>query len=102
MGVRSRLLADAVKQISNPFLLCALVSQRARQLMMAGNAYTNTAQIVNCALEELIAGALEFKHGNSRLPLLLLPASSNEESKAGLESPEVLSASAVAHSEEAQ
>jgi hypothetical protein len=39
MSVRSRLLAEAEKQISNPFLLCALVSLRTRQLiMMTGNA----------------------------------------------------------------
>lgn len=95
MSVRSRLLAEAVKQISNPFLLCALVSQRTRQLMMAGNAQTNTAQIVNSALEELIAGGLEFEHGKSGRPLLMRTESSNEESKGGLESPEVPLASAV-------
>ena len=82
MSVRSRLLAEAVKQISNPFLLCALVSQRTRQLMMAGNAQTNTAQIVNSALEELIAGALEFEHGKSGRPLLMRTESSNEETRA--------------------
>src|SRR5260370_24307560 len=71
MSVRLRLLAEADKQISNPFLLCALVSQRTRQLMMAGNANTNTAQIVDSALEELIAGALAFKHGKSRRPPLM-------------------------------
>ncbi len=95
MSVRSRLLAEAVKQISNPFLLCALVSQRTRQLMMGGNAQTNTAQIVNSALEELIAGAIEFEHGKSGHPLLMRAESSNEETKGGLESPEVPFASAV-------
>ncbi len=95
MSVRSRLLAEAVKQISNPFLLCALVSQRTRQLMMAENVQTNTAQIANSALEELIDGALEFKHGTSRRPLLMRTESSNEESRGGLESPELPLASAV-------
>ena len=101
MSVRLRLLAEADKQISNPFLLCALVSQRTRQLMMAGNANTNTAQIVDSALEELIAGALEFKHGKSRRPPLMRAESSSQKSKGGLESPEVLSASAVTLSGEA-
>src|SRR5207253_3123723 len=36
MSVRSRLLAEAEKQTSNTFLLCALVSLRTRQFMMTG------------------------------------------------------------------
>ncbi len=101
MSVRSRLLAEAVKQISNPFLLCVLISQRTRQLMMSGNAHTNAAQIVNSALEELIDGTLEFKHEKARRPLLTPTESSKEETKAGLESREVPSASAVSLSREA-
>jgi DNA-directed RNA polymerase subunit K/omega len=66
MSERSRLLAEAGKQISNPFLLCALVSQRTRQLMMEGKADRNTAQMVDSALNEVIAGAIEFELGKRR------------------------------------
>jgi len=92
MSVRSRLLAEAEKQISNPFLLCALVSLRTRQVMTAGNANTSSA------LGELIAGALEFERGKPRRPPLIRAESRNEESNSGLELPEV---PAVSHTEEA-
>lgn len=51
MSVRCRLLAEAEKQNSNPFLLCALVSLRTRQLMMTGNEYASTAQLVDLAIK---------------------------------------------------
>jgi len=101
MSVRSTLLAEAERRISNPFLLCVLISQRTRQLSMAGNEKTDTGQLVNFALNELIGGALEFKHGKSRRPPFIRTESSSQESKGGLESPEVLSASAVTLSGEA-
>ncbi len=93
MSVRSRLLAEAEKQISNPFLLCALVSLRTRQLMMTGNANTSTAQLVDSALSELIAGVLEFERGKPRRPPLIRAESRNAESNGGLESPGVLAVS---------
>ncbi len=86
MSVRSRLLAEAEKQISNPFLLCALVSLRTRQLMMTGNANTSTAQLVDSALNELIAGVLEFERGKPTRPPLIPAESGNEENNGGLES----------------
>ena len=89
MSVRSGLLAEAEKQISNPFLMCALVSLRTRQLMMIGNANTSTAQLVDSALNELIAGLLEFERGKPRRPPLIRAESRNEESNGGLESPGV-------------
>ncbi len=93
MSVRSRLLAEAEKQISNPFLLCTLVSLRTRQLMMTGNANANanasTAQLVDSALSELIAGVLEFERGKARRPPLIRAESRNGESNGGLESPGV-------------
>jgi DNA-directed RNA polymerase subunit K/omega len=89
MSARSRLLAEAEKQISNPFLLCALASLRTRQLMMTGNANTSTAQLVDSALNELIAGALEFERRKPRRPSLIRAESGNEESSGGLESPGV-------------
>lgn len=71
MGARSRLLSEAEREISNPFLLCALISQRTRQLMMTGNTSINTSQLVDSALEELIAGALKFERvGRIRSPLV--------------------------------
>jgi len=89
MSARSRLLAEAEKQISNPFLLCALVSLRTRQLMIAGNANTSTAQLVDSALNELIAGVLEFERGKPRRPPLIRGESRNERSNGGFELPEV-------------
>ena len=89
MSVRSRLLAEAEKQISNPFLLCAMVSLRTRQLMMTGNANASTAQLVDSALNELIAGVLEFERGKPRCPPLIRAESRNEGSNGGLESPGV-------------
>jgi hypothetical protein len=87
MSVRSRLLAEAEKQISNPFVLCTLVSLRTRQLMMTGNANTSTAQLVDSALNDLIAGVLEFERGKPRRPPLTRAESRNEGSNGGLESP---------------
>ncbi len=98
MSMRSRLLAEAEKQISNPFLLCALVSLRTRQLMMIGNVNTSTAQLVDSALNELIAGALEFERGKPGRPSLIRAESRNEEINGGLELPGV---PAVSHTAEA-
>lgn len=89
MSVRSRLLAEAEKRVSNPFLLSALVSLRTRQLMMTGNASTSTAQLVDSALNELIAGVLEFERGKPRRPPLIRAESGNEESNGTLKSPGV-------------
>ena len=61
MSTRSKLLFQAQAQISNPFLLCSLISGRTRQLMMSGNTYGSTAELVDYALSELLAGALEFE-----------------------------------------
>jgi len=78
MSERSRLVAEAGQQISNPFLLCALVSRRTRQLMMAGNADTNTAQVVDSVLCEVIAGALL---GKPRRPFVVTEESPSEEKR---------------------
>lgn len=59
MSARSELLFSTRRIVSNPFLLCTLVSQRARQLMTSGSC--STAEIVNCALNELLDGLLEFE-----------------------------------------
>jgi DNA-directed RNA polymerase subunit K/omega len=92
MGMRSRLLAEAEKQISNPFLLCALVSLRTRQLIMTGNSNTSTAQLVDSALNELIAGGLEFERGKPTGPPVIRAESRNEESNGALKSPGVRAA----------
>src|SRR5258708_40131753 len=88
MSVRSRLLAEAEKQISNPFLMCALVSLRTRQLMMTGNANTSTAQLADSALNDLIAGVLEFQRGKPGRPPLTRAESRTEGSNGGREPPE--------------
>src|SRR5260370_42431625 len=99
MSVRSRLLAEAEKQISNPFLLCALVSLRMRQHMMTGNVNTSIAQLVDSALNELIAGVLEFERGKPRRAPLFLSESRNEGSNGGLETSGVRTKSPTLYAE---
>lgn len=71
MSTRSKLLSEAEREISNPFLLCALISQRTRQLLMRNNTNMSTAQSVDSAIEELIAGTLKFElFGRRRSPLV--------------------------------
>jgi DNA-directed RNA polymerase subunit K/omega len=95
MSVRSRLVAEAEKQISNPFVLCTLVSQRTRQLMMRANTIMSTAQLVDFAFNELIAGVLKFDCGKPRYPAFIRAGSRVEESRGGLESPAVTVISAA-------
>jgi len=71
MSARSRLLSEAEKQVSNPFLLCVLISQRTRQLIMTSDASASTAQLVDSALSELIAGALQFESVGPKRSLLV-------------------------------
>lgn len=61
MSARSELLFGAQKKILNPFLLCAVTSARARQLMIARDGRTAVAELVDSALSEVAAGALEFE-----------------------------------------
>ena len=82
MSARSRLLAEAEKHISNPFLLCVLISKRTRQFMVVGNPHANTGQMVDSALSDLIAGALEFEFGNAT-PLSVTPEEPSHEESAG-------------------
>jgi hypothetical protein len=64
VSARSELLFSARRTISNPFLLCTLVSQGAPQLMISGSGSRSTAGIVNYVLSELVDGILEFDmHG---------------------------------------
>jgi hypothetical protein len=64
--------------------------------MMTGNANTSTAQLVDSALNELIAGGLEFERGKPRRPHLIGAESRNEENNSGLESPGVPAVSRTA------
>jgi hypothetical protein len=61
MSARSELLFAAQKRIMNPFLLCAVMSARARQLMMAANGRAALAELIDSVLSEVAAGALEFQ-----------------------------------------
>jgi DNA-directed RNA polymerase subunit K/omega len=61
MSSRSELLFQAHGKISNPFLLCTLIGKRTRQWMMSANQDQSTAEIVDYALSELLAGVLEFE-----------------------------------------
>jgi len=67
MSAHSDLLFQAHGRISNPFVLCTLISRWVRQLIISGNGSRSTAEIVDCALRELLAGVLEFEmHGGER------------------------------------
>jgi hypothetical protein len=61
MSSRSEMLFQARVRISNPFVLCTLISSRTRQLMMSGSGNRSTVQLVHDALNELLAGVLEFE-----------------------------------------
>jgi len=61
MSARSELLFAAQEKIVNPFLLCAVTSARARQLMITRNGQAALAELVDSALSEVVAGALEFE-----------------------------------------
>ena len=74
MSVRSGLLFAAEKKILNPFLLCAVTSARARQLMVASDGRAALAELVDCALSEVAAGALEFERVGPRRLSAALPA----------------------------
>ena len=95
MSERSRLLAEAETHRSNTFLLCVLISRRTRQFMMVGNPHANAGQMVDSALSDLIAGALEFEFGNAKRLSVTPTEPSHEESdgKLGLSGvPEILPA----------
>lgn len=96
--MRSRLLAEADRQVSNPFLLCVLISKRTRQFMMAGDVNTGTAQLVNLALGEVIAGTLEFDRGTGRRGFLG-EGSTADGTESELESPTALAVPAVVSGE---
>jgi DNA-directed RNA polymerase subunit K/omega len=75
MSIRSELLFQADRRISNPFLLCTLIGKRTRQWILSANRGQSTAEIVDYALSELLAGVLEFdmhgeKEPKSKAPLL--------------------------------
>ena len=61
MSSRANLLFQAQAQVSNPFLLCSLISKRTQQLMMSSNGAASAADLVDYALSELVAGGLEFE-----------------------------------------
>ena len=73
MSVRSELLFAAEKRIPNPFLLCAVTSARARQLMVAGGGSIAIAELVDVALNEVAADALEFERVGPRRLFAALP-----------------------------
>ncbi len=74
MSARSEVLFQARLRISNPFVLCTLISTRTRQLMMRANGNRSTVELVDHALNELLDGVLEFemhpqKEPKSKAPL---------------------------------
>ncbi len=84
MSARSDLLFQAHGRISNPLLLCAVVSNRVRQLMINGSGNRSTAEIVDYTLNELLAGVLEFemhaeKEPRSKAPLPHSPNTASRE-----------------------
>lgn len=68
MSVHSDLLFQAARRISNPFVLCTLISGRTRQLMASANGNLGSVQLVQRALNELLAGVLEFEMPTEKEP----------------------------------
>ena len=58
---RSELLIQAYGKISNPFVLCTVISRRMRQFMMSANGNRSTAEIFDYVLGESVAGLLQFE-----------------------------------------
>jgi hypothetical protein len=85
MSARSELVFRATGMISNPLLLCALVSGRVRQLMIGGSGSRSTAEIVDYALGELLAGLLQFQ----------MPAENDRKSKVRPPSSHLMAAARV-------
>jgi hypothetical protein len=54
MSTRSELLSQAYGRISNPFVLCTLISKRTRQFMMSAKGNRSTADILDYVLAELL------------------------------------------------
>jgi len=68
MSTRSELLFQAYEKISNPFVLCTLISKRTRQFMIGAKGNRSTADIFDYVLAELFAGALEFEMHEEKEP----------------------------------
>lgn len=79
--MRSQLLFEAQKQIANPFLLCALIFGRTRQLTMSQNGHASTADLVDYALNELIVGALEFEAPGVQCSSAILAGTAQQETR---------------------
>jgi hypothetical protein len=68
MSVHSDLLFQASARISNPSVLCTLISGRTRQLMVSASGNLCGVQLVHRALNELLAGVLEFEMPTAKEP----------------------------------
>ncbi len=60
MSERTELLGEAFRRMGNPFILCQMVSLRARQLLSA-NSQWDGREAITQALKELVAECLEFQ-----------------------------------------
>ncbi len=78
MSAHSDLLFQAGTRISNPFVLCTLISGRTRQLMISANGNLGTVQLVHRALNELLAGVLEFEMHAEKEPKSKAPLSHSQ------------------------
>lgn len=101
MSVRSELLFAAQGKILNPFLLCAVTSARARQLMVARDGRAALSELVDDALREIAAGTLEFGRGKAKPEPWVTAESASKENRRGLESSELAAISAATVSREA-
>lgn len=63
MSERARLVAEVFRRVGNPFVVCKMISVRARQWMSANSQWAGPEAITQ-ALRELAAEALEFKMPN--------------------------------------
>lgn len=63
MSDRVRLVGEVFGRVGNPFVMCRMISLRARQLMSLNTQWAGP-QAINQALRELAANALEFQMPN--------------------------------------
>lgn len=63
MSDRVRFVGEVFGRVGNPFVMCRMISLRARQLMSLNTQWAGP-QAINQALRELAANALEFEMPN--------------------------------------
>lgn len=67
MSESTELLGQAFRRVGNPFVVCEIVSQRARQLLSASS-QLSAREAITRALQELASGCLDFQMPGGQEP----------------------------------